>query len=123
MNNGLPDHIPPRPRRIPRRVPPRGCEEPLPPHLHQTTKVPRVFSIWGTILYGIAAIASITTILVMDFTRWTPTTVVHPAAFPIHVHRHLGIIALGRIECNRDMLFFIRASASGAKRTSARCER
>ena len=80
----------------------------LPPHLHPTTRVPRVFSIWGTACYGIAAVASITTILVMDFTRWTPPWWFISAAL-LYTFISTGIIALGRIESNRDSKFFIQA--------------
>lgn len=80
----------------------------LPPHLHPTTRVPRVFKVWGTICYGILAIASITTIMIMDFTRWTPPWWVITSAL-LYVFISAGIIALGRIESNHDSKFFIQA--------------
>ena len=78
------------------------------PESPPTTKVPRVFSIWGTINYGVAAIASIAIVLCMGIFAWTPQWWAIMPAF-LYVFISTGIICLGRIEANRDAKFFIHA--------------
>lgn len=73
-----------------------------------TTKVPRVFGPWGTLCYGISAIASIAMVLLMGFTKWTPPWYFIMSAF-LYVFISTGAICWGRIESNRDAEFFIRA--------------
>jgi hypothetical protein len=89
MNDGLPTRMP----------------EPPPPVV---TKVPRVFGPWGTISYGIAAVASIVTVLLNGFTGWTPPWYFTSAAF-MYVFISAGIICMGRIQSNKDAKFFIHA--------------
>jgi hypothetical protein len=99
MNDGLPDQMPERPP--PPHVKLAG---PRPPR----TKVPRVFSIWGTICYGIAAVFCITAVLLMGFTKWIPPWYFISSAF-LYCFISTGLITMGRIESNKDAKFFIRA--------------
>ncbi len=85
---------------LPTRMP-----EPPPPVV---TRVPRVFGPWGTLSYGIAAVASIITVLLMGFTRWIPPWYFIACAF-MYVFISAGIICYGRIEANRDAKVFIHA--------------
>jgi hypothetical protein len=93
MNDDLPTQMPDQP-------------PPLPPP--PTTKVPRVFSIWGTICYGIAAVYSCTTVMLIGIIRWMPPWYIVSSAF-MYVFISAGIICFGRIEANRDARFFIQA--------------
>lgn len=79
---------------------------PPPTPLHATTKVPRVFGIWGTACYGVAAISSIITVLIMDFSRWVPPWW-YITATSLYVFASAGIICFGRIQANRDAHGFI----------------
>lgn len=83
----------------------RPKQLPQPP---PTTRVPRVFGPWGTLCYGISAVASITTVLLMGFTRWTPPWYFLMPAF-LYIFISAGIICLGRIESNQEAKFFIHA--------------
>jgi membrane protein required for beta-lactamase induction len=92
---------------LPKRMPPRP-EPTLPPLPPPTTKVPKVFSIWGTIYYGIIAIASIAIVFIGGIANWTPPWVLTGTAF-LYVFVTAGLICMGRIEANRDAKFFIQA--------------
>jgi hypothetical protein len=81
---------------------------PLPLTPVPVTRIPRVFSIWGTLYYGVAAIASITVVLIMGFTRWMPPWYIISSAF-LYVFISTGIICTGRIQANKDARFFIHA--------------
>jgi hypothetical protein len=85
---------------LPKQMPPR----PPPP----TTRVPKVFGIWGTILYGIIAITSIAIVVIGGIANWTPPWFLIGTAF-IYVFISAGLICMGRIEANKDARFFIRA--------------
>jgi hypothetical protein len=85
---------------LPDRMPPRL---PLPP----TTRVPRVFSTWGTVCYGISAITAITIVIAGGIFKWTPPWFLIASAF-IYVFISSGLICLGRIDANKDARFFIK---------------
>jgi hypothetical protein len=86
MNGELPDRMPPRP----------------PP----TTRVPHAFSIWGTLIYGSCSAAA--GFFMIDLVWIIPPWYVLLATF-FYVFVSTGIIALGRVEANRDAKFFIEA--------------
>lgn len=94
---------------LPKRMPSR-LEVETPPHMHPhpTTKVPKVFSIWGTIYYGAIAIGSIVIVIIGGIANWTPPWLLIGAAF-LYVFINAGIICLGRMEANRDAKFFMHA--------------
>ena len=99
--------FPPRPGPPPKTAP------------RATTRVPRVFGIWGTIGYGISSIASITALLTMGFTGWTPPWwFLMPVL--LYTFTSTGIICYGRIEANKDAKFYIetikRQSAANEQR-------
>ena len=83
---GLPSKMPPRPVAI-------------------TTRVPHVFSIWGTIVYGISAITSLATVLIIGIAGWTPPWYLTMPAF-LYCFISAGIITMGRIESNKDARVF-----------------
>lgn len=85
---------------LPDKMPPRL----LPP----TTRVPKVFSVWGTVCYGIAAVFSVTQVILIAVARLTPPWYVTSIAF-LYVFTSTGLICTGRIESNRDARFFMRA--------------
>ncbi|HWI70134.1 MAG TPA: hypothetical protein VNS88_17510 [Nitrospiraceae bacterium] len=78
------------------------------------TRIPRLFGIWGTLGYGIAAATSITTVLVMGVFDWTPPWYLLMSAF-LYVFISSGIIFLGRIEANKDAKEFIRTLRAKSK--------
>jgi hypothetical protein len=80
---------------------------PRPTPIAIATKVPRVFSIWGTIIYGISAITSIATVLIVGIADWSPPWWLTEPAF-LYCFISAGIITLGRIESNRDARVFTR---------------
>lgn len=114
MSEELPDRMPPRQEPWEEvgafALPASDPEQPPPariPHLHPTTKVPRIFGIWGTACYGIAALYSITVVLGLPF-GWKPPWYAVSSAF-LYVFVSAGIIFFGRIESNRDARFFMQA--------------
>lgn len=67
-----------------------------------------MFSIWGTVIYGIAAIFSIVAVFLIAFFGWTPPSYFISVAF-IYTFMSTGIICMGRIETNKEARFFIHA--------------
>ena len=90
MNDDLPSRMPPRP-------------PPLPP----TTRVPRVFSIGGTIAYGGCAITALASLIAYGFGFPPPWFITMSCL--LYVFVSAGIIATGRIEANKDAKVFTRA--------------
>lgn len=88
--NDIPDKMPERP----------------PPH--PTTKVPRVYGLFGTVCYGGSAIVSIISVLSMGVFNWTPPWYIIASAL-IYVFTSSSLIFFGRIESNKDARFFIQA--------------
>jgi hypothetical protein len=84
-------------------MPPR----PTPPTPIVVTRVPHVFTIWGTIIYGISAITSIATVLIVGITGWNPPWWLTEPAF-LYCFISAGIITMGRIESNKDARVFAR---------------
>jgi hypothetical protein len=66
-----------------------------------------VFNIWGTIVYGISALTSIATVLIIGIANWTPPWWLTEPAF-LYCFISSAIITLGRIEANRDARVFSR---------------
>ena len=66
-----------------------------------------MFNIWGTICYSVSAVSSLIAILLMGIFKWTPPWYFLLPAF-LYVFISSGIIALGRIQANKDARFFIR---------------
>jgi hypothetical protein len=78
---------------------------PRPTPIAIATKVPRVFNIWGTIIYGISALTSLATVLIIGIADWKPPWWLAMPAF-LYCFISSAIIALGRIEANRDARVF-----------------
>jgi hypothetical protein len=85
----------------PIQLPPR-------PSPKATTKVPRVFGLFGTVCYGGAAVTAILVALSMAVFDWTPPWYMTASAF-MYVFISSGIIFFGRTEANKDAKFFIHA--------------
>jgi hypothetical protein len=97
MNDDLPSQMPPRPPPHPKLA------GPMPP----TTRVPRVFNIWGTIVFGGCSSFALAFMILIGFGIVLPWYVVLPAL--LYVFVSAGFIALGRIEANKDARFFVQA--------------
>jgi len=97
MSEDLPSQMPPRP---PPHVKLAG---PRPP----TTRIPRVFNIWGTIVYGGCASVAMGFMIMMGFGIMPPWYIILSCL--LYVFLSSGIIALGRVEGNKDAQFFIQA--------------
>jgi len=96
MNDGLPHQMPPRPG------------PPTPPtRLHPTTRVPRVFSLPGTIVYAGCSLTALIFMIGTGFGLQTPWFVILPCL--LYVFISSGIIAYGRIESNRDSKVYLRS--------------
>jgi hypothetical protein len=98
---------------LPNRMPPR----PAPP----VTKVPKVFSIWGTMAYGISSITALAIITIRVFIDWTPWYLITPAF--LYVFISAGLICLGRIDTNKEAKVFIQALRERSAENKSRAMR
>jgi len=89
---------------LPTRMPP-------PPHTKlagprpATTRIPRVFNIWGTLVYAGCSAVAFLFMIAMGFDIMPPWYVILPTF--LYVFLSSGIIALDRIEANKNNKFFI----------------
>lgn len=67
-----------------------------------------MFGIWGTICYGISAIASIICLITMGFTGWVPPWYFLGPVF-FYTFASTSIITYGRIQNNKDAKVYIRS--------------
>jgi|SRR6478736_3106443 len=95
MSEELPSRMPPPPH--------AKLAGPRPP----TTRAPRAFNIWGTIVYGGCSSIAMAFMVMMGFGIMPPWYVILPSL--LYVFLSSGIIALGRIEGNKEARFFIQA--------------
>jgi hypothetical protein len=65
--------------------------------------VPRTFNVWGTLVYATSS-ATAFTCLILSYWWTPPWYVLLPMYF--YVFMSAGIIALGRLESNRDAVVF-----------------
>lgn len=74
--------------------------------LKATTRIPRMFNAWGTLIYGVASLTALAFIISAPW--WTPPWW---ALLPTYAYVFVstGIICWGRIENNRDNRLFIEA--------------
>jgi hypothetical protein len=94
---------------LPKRMPPPPHPKlagPRPPR-PATTKIPRVFNIWGTIVYGGCAAFAMAFMIMMGFGIIPPWYIILPCLLYVFVSS--GNIAFGRIEANKDARFFTQA--------------
>jgi hypothetical protein len=84
-------------------IPPRP--PPLPPPLHPTTKIPRVYRLPGTVVFAGCSVVAFFFMIALGFGLDPPWYVILPSLFYVFVSS--GIIAIGRIEANKDAKFFI----------------
>lgn len=91
MNEDLPSQMPPPPT-------------PLPP---PTTQIPRVFSVWGTVIFFGCSATSFASMIAYSV-GWTPPWFIILPAF-LYVFISSGFIAVGRMESNKDARLFIEA--------------
>jgi hypothetical protein len=89
MSDELPTQMPPRP----------------PPH--PVTRVPRVFNIWGTLVYAGCSFTAFASMIAYGFGWNPPWPIMLSALFYVGVSA--GIIAFGRMEANKDARFFVQA--------------
>jgi hypothetical protein len=92
------------------RLPP-----PLPPQ--PTTRIPRVFNIWGTLVYAGCSITAFVSMIAYGF-GWTPPWIIVLPTF-IYVGTSSGIIAMGRIQSNKiasDTFVWLRQKSEENKR-------
>lgn len=99
------DEIPELPNRMP--PPPHAKLAGPRPLRPPTTRIPRVFNIWGTIAYGVASITAFASLIAAGFGWHPPWFIIGVALFYVGVSA--GIIAAGRIEANKDAKFFVQA--------------
>jgi hypothetical protein len=74
-----------------------------PQDLPPNTRVPRVFSIGGTIVYAIGSVTAVAAIIAKPW--WTPPWWVLLPMFA-YIFVSMGIITMGRIEANKDARVF-----------------
>ena len=73
-----------------------------------TTRVPRMFNIWGTLVYAACSFTAFCFMVAFPFGVRPPLYVVLPCLSYVFISS--GIIALGRIENNRDAQFWIETA-------------
>jgi hypothetical protein len=91
MNEELPSQMPPRP----------------PPPTAVVTRMPRTFGVFGTLVYLGASITALTSMIAYGFGWNPPWFIILSCIFYTGVSS--GIIAMGRMQANRDAHFFIQA--------------
>ena len=97
-DNGLPSQMPPPPHA--KLAGPRPLRPPK-------TRIPRVFSIWGTLAYSAFSIVAFASMIAYGFGWRPPGLIILPALF--YVGTSAGIITMGRIEANKEAKVFTRA--------------
>jgi len=99
------DEIPELPNRMP--PPPHAKLAGPRPLRPPTTRVPRVFNIWGTLVYAGCSITAFASMIAYGFGWRPPGLIILPALFYVGISA--SIIAAGRIEANKDAKVFVRA--------------
>jgi hypothetical protein len=98
MNDDLPSKIPPPPH--PKLAGPRPRRPP-------TTRIPRVFNVWGTLAYGVFSITAFASMIAHGFGWTLPWFIILPSL--CYTGISAGIIATGRMQSNKDARFSIQA--------------